>query len=121
MTDPRNPDVRLEDDHVAPAVPYGFLALVVLFSVALSIGAWLLLRTTPEWADARAPVPVQAPNTIAGIRQTPILEEQPAQRLYRAQREALGSWGWVDRDAGIVQIPIDEAVRLLVEEQAGAR
>ena len=29
--------------------------------------------------------------------------------------ELLGSYGWVDRNAGVVRIPIDQAKRLLLE------
>lgn len=35
------------------------------------------------------------------------------------QREALSNYGWVDRDAGIVEIPIDRAMELVSEELSG--
>ena len=39
----------------------------------------------------------------------------------RAQEEAvLSTYDWVDRGAGIVRIPIDQAMRLLVERGAKA-
>lgn len=43
-------------------------------------------------------------------------------RPYRQQSfQKLDSFGWVDRDAGIVQVPIDDAKRIVVEQyqQAG--
>lgn len=43
-------------------------------------------------------------------------------RPYRQQSfEKLDSFGWVDRDAGLVQVPIDEAKQIVVEryQQAG--
>jgi hypothetical protein len=36
----------------------------------------------------------------------------------RAQRETLNHYAWVDRDAGIVQIPIDRAMDVLVDRSA---
>jgi hypothetical protein len=33
----------------------------------------------------------------------------------------LNGYGWVDRDAGVVHIPIDEAMRLMVERGVPAR
>ncbi|MFP5304991.1 MAG: SCO family protein [Gammaproteobacteria bacterium] len=45
---------------------------------------------------------------------------QPQLEAYlRRKRERLESYGWVDRDAGIAHIPIDEAMRLMVDERAG--
>lgn len=37
------------------------------------------------------------------------------ERYLRAQDEILGTYGWVDRTAGRVRIPIREAMRLLAE------
>jgi hypothetical protein len=35
--------------------------------------------------------------------------------LRRAEDQVLSSYGWVDKDAGIARIPIDDAMRLTVE------
>jgi hypothetical protein len=36
-------------------------------------------------------------------------------RAFREQEdEVLGTYGWVDKERGVVRIPIDEAMRLLV-------
>ena len=41
--------------------------------------------------------------------------------LLRAEDQVLQSYGWVDQDAGIVRIPIDDAMRLTVERGLPAR
>jgi hypothetical protein len=41
--------------------------------------------------------------------------------LRRAEDQVLGSYGWVDKDAGILRIPIDDAMRLTVERGLPAR
>lgn len=41
--------------------------------------------------------------------------------LLRAQEQVLQSYGWVDKDAGIVRIPIDDAMKLTVERGLPAR
>jgi hypothetical protein len=115
MSDFRRPDVRLAEDRVPGRLPYGFLAFAIVFSAVLVLAAWLLLDISLG-SRARLPPPSVAPAAIAGVRQTLILEERPGQRLLREQREGLERWGWVDREAGIVQIPVDEAIRLFVEE-----
>jgi hypothetical protein len=112
MSEIRHADVRLAEDRVPPAVPYGFLAFVVLFGATLSVAAWLLLVASLGHRVLRAPARADA--TIGTVRQTPIDRERPGEQRWREQREALERFDWVDREAGIVQIPVEEAARLLI-------
>ena len=41
--------------------------------------------------------------------------------LRRAEDQVLDSYGWVDKDAGVVRIPIDDAMRLTIERGLPAR
>jgi hypothetical protein len=41
--------------------------------------------------------------------------------LRRAEDQVLESYGWVDKDAGIVRIPIDDAMRLTLDRGLPAR
>ena len=43
-------------------------------------------------------------------------EEGLGTALNRRKREELGRFGWVDRDRGLAQIPIEDAMNLVVEE-----
>jgi len=40
--------------------------------------------------------------------------------LQRVQRQRLDGWRWVDRDRGVVAIPVERAMELVIEE-CGAR
>ena len=54
----------------------------------------------------------------------PRLQTNPRQDLadLRAREdELLGSYGWVDKNAGVVRIPIDEAMKLTLERGLPAR
>ena len=55
----------------------------------------------------------------------PRLQTLPAQDLAAVRAEedrTLTTYGWVDEQAGIVRIPIDEAMKILAERgEAGAR
>lgn len=115
MSGPTRADVRLAEDEVPAKVPFGFLALVLAFGAVLSVAAWLLLLSALG-PRAHLPQPERAPAAIQAVRQTLITVELPGQRLFQQQREALDRFGWVDREAGVVQIPVDEAARLLIEE-----
>lgn len=54
---------------------------------------------------------------IGIVNQRPFALDRRAQDRLQDQRKELESWGWVDRDAGIVHQPIDEAIRDFVREQ----
>jgi hypothetical protein len=46
-------------------------------------------------------------------------EELEALRAY--EKERLTTYGWVDRESGVVRIPVNEAMRLVAEEGLPAR
>ena len=80
------------------------IACGILFALAAS---FFLLR-------ARGP----AANTPAGAFRAPAPLLQTAPQVERAayfaeKARLTGSYGWVDRQAGIARIPVDEAMRLL--------
>ena len=63
----------------------------------------------------------EAPATLAGTRATtppePRLQNTPFDELRRMRAEedaALSSYGWVDKSAGIVRLPIDKALDMAV-------
>lgn len=39
--------------------------------------------------------------------------------LHRHEREVLGTYAWVDREQGVIRIPVERAMGLLVERLAG--
>lgn len=54
----------------------------------------------------------------------PLLQAAPAQDLQEfltAEEAQLNSYGWVDQDAGLVRIPIQRAMQLLVERGVPTR
>ena len=72
-------------------------------------------------------VPAEYPLAAAqGHREPPEprLQTDPRQDLadMRAKEdEVLGSYGWVDKNAGVVRIPIDAAMKLTLERGLPAR
>jgi len=58
--------------------------------------------------------------TALNRRELPIEGKTPEQKLQELQaqdRMTLSNYGWVDRPQGIVRIPIDRAMSLLVEDR----
>lgn len=76
------------------------------------------------WFDRNAGAPMPGARLATRPAQlTPHLQSQPGSDLLelRARKRAvLESYGWVDRDAGIARIPIERAMRLLLERHGKA-
>jgi hypothetical protein len=109
---------RSEEDRVStPAIlGVGVAALVLFFLASLvTVSFWR------EKMDERGPVAVP-PET--GQSKIGLVEQQLFELTVRGERdrarklERLGSYGWVDRAAGVAHIPIEEAMRLVA---AGVR
>jgi hypothetical protein len=98
------------------AVIMGSIVLVSLIIVSL-IGMRLLF----DYYLAREMrlSPAANPLAIAGaLPPEPRLEAKPIEQLQRLRSEenlALNTYGWVDRERGIVRIPIERAMDLVAE------
>lgn len=115
MSAPEHPyEVRVEHGRVAEGriVAVVIVGLVVLGSSLLV--TWLML---PKSIRLMSGYRREVPRQIAGINQTLILDDPTGEQLVEAQRRELDSYGWVDREAGLVRIPIERAMQLVEEEQ----
>lgn len=113
----RNENIRLEEDDV----PAGLLsALILFFVVAILAGtgwAWILFnRDTLALGGLPPPTTERAPRAIANVSQTMIHVERYGQRIEAEQRWLLDQRGWINREARIVRIPIDEAIEIIARE-----
>jgi len=74
-----------------------------------------------QYLGAHPAASVQANPMSAGEAQippAPRIEEHPAieiQQLHAQEERTLSTYGWVDRKAGVVRIPIDRAMELQLE------
>jgi hypothetical protein len=109
-----------EHTDIDPSIGYRF---VVWLSVAMIISAgivygtfWLFEGQTRARDEAQQRFPLAA----GRIQEPPAprLQTQPFKDVHllrEAERRALYTYGWVDREAGTVHIPIGEAMRLTIE------
>ncbi|MCS6926547.1 MAG: hypothetical protein NZ578_11670 [Candidatus Binatia bacterium] len=106
---------------IRPLVLFG-LGLAVLVVVSALLMAWLFGYFGERQVRQEAPT-----SLFREERQPPpaprLQVDPPAdlRRLRAAEDAVLQSYGWVDRDAGIVRIPIDRAIALLAERGLPAR
>ena len=127
-----------DDEYLNPASGSGHehtdanVSMIIQFAVWLSVSAIvvhiLMWFTFAIFVDLRentgpAEFPLaaeQGPRLPAGPR----LQAQPANEIYDfrlRERAELEGYGWLDRNAGTVRIPIAEAMRLTVERGLPSR
>lgn len=114
MTERRPFAIRVEPDH-AKSRKVVTIAIVAAVVFGGSI-AWVA-TLMPARRPAVSAIERDAPAQVGGVDQTLFDAPLPAEAARRTDRARLESYGWVDRDAGIVHIPIDRAIDLMVEER----
>jgi hypothetical protein len=96
----------------------GVFAAVALVFVAIGIFQRTLTRSRPYSERGSR---IGAPQHAAG---SPALQANPAAdlRAMRLAEEAtLHSYGWIDRDRGVIRIPIERAIDLTLDRGLPAR
>ena len=93
---------------------WGAAVIVGGIACALSAGALMLREQGPAANTPPHPFQGAAPQ----LQPAP----QPDRVGYLAEkRKVLDSYGWVDRQAGIARIPLDEAMKLMAARGKGAK
>lgn len=110
-----------EADRIPRGIAWGTLGFFVGFGALLALLAWLFfssaVRLQPPSVRPDAPPPPRAPVAIARVRLTLIEDERPGLRGQRDRAERLERWGWVDRQRGIVHMPVEVAMELVLQEE----
>jgi hypothetical protein len=120
-----NPDLNRETSDVSVAGVLGFGAGLIVAAALIHFLVWLLfMYFSSREAQRVTPTYPLAAGQIERLPPEPRLQTNPREDLrdLRAQEDAvLGSYGLVDKAAGVVRIPIDEAMRLIVQRGLPAR
>lgn len=122
---PHNPDLNRETSDVNVMSVLGFGAGLIVAAALIHFLVWLLFMyfSTRE-AQRVAPQYPLAAGQIERLPPEPRLQTNAREDLrdLRAHEDALlSSYGVVDKDAGVVRIPIDEAMKLIVQRGLPAR
>jgi len=115
-----NPDTAYEQKDVnVKSIAWFGVGLLTLTIVAMVLVWGLLASLDNSRTDATSPpaltVPPEPRLKPNPIDQSASQAEHLQQETIR-QEEWLNSYGWVDKEAGMVHMPIDEAMKLTVEE-----
>jgi hypothetical protein len=112
------------DADVGVMVKFAFWLIIsaIIVHAGLGLMYWLLILQSAERVDTK-PYPMavdQAPRLPAAPR----LQQSGSNDLFdfRTKEDAeLHSYGWVDKNAGTVHIPIDDAMRMMLERGLPSR
>jgi hypothetical protein len=113
------PAARHEESDVNVRGVLGFAAGLLVTAVLIQLMVWLLFVYFNRREAARvAPEYPLAAGEQTRVPPEPRLQTDPRGdlRVLRAREDAvLNSYGWVDKTAGVVRIPIDQAIKLTVQ------
>ena len=94
------------------------IGAIVIFAISIFIVVKVLhAREKTLQPHGPDPMPAQMGQAEIGIvDQVPFDVARSLQAYRRDRTRRLESWGWVDRTAGTVHMPIDQAMDLVVKE-----
>jgi hypothetical protein len=108
---------RHRDVSIRAVLSFGFWLAVGLIASAAAMFVLLRVLEKKERAEDRKLSPMIAAS-LARTPPEPRLEPYPLAprlKLRAEEEEILTSYGWVDKDRGLVRVPIDRAMDLLVQ------
>ncbi len=118
-------DVHHEHSDVNIAGILGFGAALIVVAAVIHLLIYVLFGYFSSRENAK--VPAEYPLAAAQSPREPPeprLQTDPRQDmsdLRTKEDELLGSYGWVDKNAGVVRIPIDAAMKLTLERRLPSR
>ncbi len=120
-----NPEVHHEESDVDIRGIFAFGASLFVAAVLIHLMVFVLFR----FFDARAgrtampeyPLAIAQENRLPPEPRLQINPRQDLADLRARENQTLTTYGWVDRNASVVRIPIDDAIRLTLQRGLPAR
>lgn len=112
-----DPTVHHEETDVNIRAIFGFAAGLLVVAVVVHLAIWGLFVSFDVREARTAPAHPMA-TSDSRLPPEPRLQIAPREDLreFRAREDAiLNGYGWVNKDGGVVRIPIAEAMKLIVE------
>lgn len=108
--------------NITKIVVVGVVSLVIFAISAVIAGMILSADETELNAKGLAPLPadIRQKEEIGIIDYVPFDTDHRLEHWHAKQAAALTSYGWVDRSKGIIHIPIDQAMKDVIDQASGA-
>ena len=114
-----NPDVKYETSDANAKWLGAIGAAIVISAILLIFFLWGLYGYFEQTAAKGAPITEAVSKQKFDTAQSPPLEPKPLEnyeQFRRAENEKLNGYGWIDRQNGVVYIPIERAMKMLVNK-----
>jgi hypothetical protein len=99
-------------------VAVGVASLVVFLVASLVVVAGLRRQQRQLLPDGPRPLPAELGKSKIGIVEQRLFEHSnQAQATSRVQRRKLETYGWVDPAQGVVRLPVERGMQLVIEGQ----
>ena len=117
-------------DHQEDAIEFGAILKATAGLAAVTVASYFLMwgvfnvlaRQTDAASGARAyPLAIGQENRLPPEPRLQTDPRQDLRDLRRADAAALNGYHWVDKNAGVVRIPIDAAMKLIIERGLPSR
>ena len=121
-----NPAVQHEESDVNIRAILGFALALLVVAIVVHIAIWGLFRyfeasTARSEAQPTYPLATKQEQRLPPEPRLQINPRQDLSDLRAAEDQTLTTYGWVDRNAGVVRIPIEQAMKLTIERGLPAR
>ena len=93
---------------------------ITVFGVLASLGFFVLLDRSSDRQERRVPPLAYGPGRLPPEPRLQSYPQVDIEDLRVQERQRLSGYGWAVAPGGAVRIPIEEAMRLYVERNAGA-
>lgn len=112
-----NPKTGYEPSDLRPQAITAFAAVLAVILGAVFLVSYWMYR---QYRSDQAKEPAAASSLVSRVEIFPeprlqVHAPQDLKELRAAEEATLNSFGWVDQNAGIARIPIDQAMKLLAE------
>ena len=121
MTHPSHDAAKEKEIDFKPIVLWGSILGAALIAVLVGVGILSFFYARRQAARALPVNITGAPGKDFATPRLQVDEGLDFEKVKAAQDQILGSYGWVDRAAGTVRIPVSRAMDVLLKEGLPAR
>ncbi len=124
MNFPVHEDVFQEPDQLPRALLLRIAAGTVIVGISLCLIAYFFLRAQEHALRPSSKFPEAAlppPHRVGQVRQELFTITAPQPTPLEAQSRTLEQYGWIDRGRGLVRVPIEVGIDLVLAEPRSGR
>lgn len=114
------PGYETRDASIAGLLKFAASLAVVLIVVSFGMD-WVFWHFAKTQTLGPAATPFENARTIPPLPRLQVAPQKEIHDYWEGEQEILNSYGWVDKHNGVVRLPIDRAMRLVLERGLPAR